>query len=238
MRALGSSPLTRGKRPQRNQEFRRWRLIPAHAGKTVLPGLSARTRMAHPRSRGENIASRASWLVIGGSSPLTRGKLLMTGNAVKRIGLIPAHAGKTLSGSARANPRRAHPRSRGENGARESSHRPAPGSSPLTRGKQTSPCPASTTLGLIPAHAGKTSPRRALLACLWAHPRSRGENHDPRRLRPLMPGSSPLTRGKRKVQADTAADVGLIPAHAGKTDHGATGGARSGAHPRSRGENP
>ena len=31
--------------------------------------------------------------------------------------------------------------------------------------------------------------------------------------------------------------MGLIPAHAGKTDHGATGGARSGAHPRSRGEN-
>ena len=52
-------------------------------------------RWAHPRSRGENVRTYVSESSTTGSSPLTRGKLLMTGNAVKRIGLIPAHAGKT-----------------------------------------------------------------------------------------------------------------------------------------------
>ena len=50
-------------------------------------------------------------------------------------------------------------------------------------------------------------------------------------------GSSPLTRGKlRGVHAWRWA-VGLIPAHAGKTDLDATFGHECPAHPRSRGEN-
>ena len=50
---------------------------------------------AHPRSRAEN----SDWETIdgraGGSSPLTRGKLISTID--QRVGerLIPAHAGKT-----------------------------------------------------------------------------------------------------------------------------------------------
>ena len=52
-----------------------------------------------------------------------------------------------------------------------------------------------------------------------------------------MTGSSPLTRGKLGVGVGDVGDGGLIPAHAGKTAHGA-GPALSGrAHPRSRGEN-
>ena len=52
-----------------------------------------------------------------------------------------------------------------------------------------------------------------------------------------VPGSSPLTRGKRRSGAGFPVPPGLIPAHAGKTR--GTGASRrgAGAHPRSRGEN-
>ena len=71
--------------------------------------------------------------------------------------------------------------------------------------------------GLIPAHAGKTQ-----VGGLEGLP---------------VPGSSPLTRGKRRSGAGFPVPPGLIPAHAGKTR--GTGASRrgAGAHPRSRGEN-
>ena len=52
------------------------RLIPAHAGKTAVPLARRRYTRAHPRSRGENRVLRGVALVVGGSSPLTRGKPL------------------------------------------------------------------------------------------------------------------------------------------------------------------
>ena len=51
---------------------------------------------------------------------------------------------------------RAHPRSRGENAFVVAYNKSETGSSPLTRGKLTSPDEQLIKLGLIPAHAGKT----------------------------------------------------------------------------------
>ena len=70
-----------------------------------------------------------------------------------------------------------------------------------------------------------------------AHPRSRGENCDLVRDLRGWSGSSPLTRGKRRFCTSTVTIVGLIPAHAGKTQAGTYRGMDGGAHPRSRGEN-
>ena len=50
-------------------------------------------------------------------------------------------------------------------------------------------------------------------------------------------GSSPLTRGKPPMTQAAPGDLGLIPAHAGKTRRATKRVARSKAHPRSRGEN-
>ena len=52
--AIGSSPLTRGKRSVREDERTMTGLIPAHAGKTSSSLTWARSPAAHPRSRGEN----------------------------------------------------------------------------------------------------------------------------------------------------------------------------------------
>ena len=54
--APGSSPLTRGKHLVPSFGTASPRLIPAHAGKTVLEELKLSLGAAHPRSRGENSA--------------------------------------------------------------------------------------------------------------------------------------------------------------------------------------
>ena len=91
----GSSPLTRGKLRQRRQGRSVHGLIPAHAGKTDGRSTEGAGRTAHPRSRGENMMCAIVGFPVAGSSPLTRGKPLMTDTAGKMPGLIPAHAGKT-----------------------------------------------------------------------------------------------------------------------------------------------
>ena len=71
---VGSSPLTRGKRLVRSPRPEPARLIPAHAGKTLIAHAPATHTAAHPRSRGENLVPAGRMVVGGGSSPLTRGK--------------------------------------------------------------------------------------------------------------------------------------------------------------------
>ena len=172
-----------------------------------------------------------------GSSPLTRGKLLGAGQYAVHDRLIPAHAGKTpqLSLSGYLPP--AHPRSRGENHLSASALSSAKGSSPLTRGKRFSVGAGLRIVRLIPAHAGKTITWIAQLVTSWAHPRSRGENRAPASAPESPIGSSPLTRGKRKVSLEDFQTARLIPAHAGKTSLSTSVQAAMRAHPRSRGEN-
>ena len=152
----GSSPLTRGKRGQGDDDAHTWRLIPAHAGKTLAHDTVNVLPQAHPRSRGENQEAACDVVGAVGSSPLTRGKLQGAKDSWLGNRLIPAHAGKTMqrypdhSGSA------AHPRSRGENRHASALSWTSSGSSPLTRGKHRRRRPHAAARGLIPAHAGKT----------------------------------------------------------------------------------
>ena len=236
-RELGSSPLTRGKRRDRQVQEHAVRLIPAHAGKTLeVEGQQGAAR-AHPRSRGENIVRpvcRRSW---NGSSPLTRGKQDKGSTRGEGAGLIPAHAGKTRARRARSWASRAHPRSRGENCGESWPAQAELGSSPLTRGKPRGGARGSSGGGLIPAHAGKTQCRRLRRRGDQAHPRSRGENVGALVQASGGEGSSPLTRGKQNEHAARQDLRGLIPAHAGKTHENFVPVVGHQAHPRSRGEN-
>ena len=153
------------------------------------------------------------------------------------MGLIPAHAGKTPSHPARSGGAWAHPRSRGENQALDPDVLREVGSSPLTRGKPTVWAWVGLGWRLIPAHAGKTRRRGRSRRARWAHPRSRGENSPFSHIVFGVLGSSPLTRGKLRCQATTPGAVGLIPAHAGKTNCRVGCVSHFAAHPRSRGEN-
>ena len=181
----------------------------------------------------------ASWddPLACGSSPLTRGKLVSPSLSCRGLGLIPAHAGKTVTRWSRTMTTSAHPRSRGENASVPSSRRGMTGSSPLTRGKPAHHGECPGLRGLIPAHAGKTFLSFSAGAFLPAHPRSRGENPCAPVGQTFAAGSSPLTRGKLPGKAKSALGNRLIPAHAGKTisEHANSDPAQ--AHPRSRGEN-
>ena len=74
----GSSPLTRGKLTLLDAALLPDRLIPAHAGKTLLVQPDSQCRPAHPRSRGENSIAHKPTRRPPGSSPLTRGKHFLT----------------------------------------------------------------------------------------------------------------------------------------------------------------
>ena len=176
--STGSSPLTRGK-PDEAKAWEGWGgLIPAHVGKTEKV-----TGECYP---------------YPGSSPLTRGKPDVGPTSFARPRLIPAHAGKTAALVDTIRPRRAHPRSRGENPLRYRDRDHPRGSSPLTRGKHRQRILGLPHIGLIPAHAGKTSAPMSSSPVTPAHPRSRGENGEVYYLGEAVDGSSPLTRGKRR----------------------------------------
>ena len=154
------------------------------------------SRRAHPRSRGENAGGRVSRVGARGSSPLTRGKRLLTWATWRSQGLIPAHAGKTGYRWGPAAQQSAHPRSRGENGLHDRCRSHGDGSSPLTRGKRPDADGGGRAERLIPAHAGKTRVTPTRVGSSTAHPRSRGENTLRVRRISCILGSSPLTRGK------------------------------------------
>ena len=131
----GPSPITRGK-PIRGAIPRIPRgLIPAHAGKTVCTRFRSCVRWAHPHAGGENCGRVHAYMLVEGSSPLTRGKPIR--GAIPRIprGLIPAHAGKTVCTRFRSCVRWAHPHAGGENCGRVHAYMLVEGSSPLARGK-------------------------------------------------------------------------------------------------------
>ena len=172
---------------------------------------------AHPRSRGENPLACSWHRLAQGSSPLTRGKRIYRRPRTRTRRLIPAHAGKTMFWSLVVIGRPAHPRSRGENHYEYAKPENVKGSSPLTRGKRGDEGEDAGGEGLIPAHAGKTSPSRWPQGTGRAHPRSRGENVEAQCLVTVGVGSSPLTLGKPRSAATPIKSFGLIPAHAGKT---------------------
>ena len=257
MRTPGSSPLMRGKHGHVSNWQNPHGLIPTHAGKTLARAARSRQRGAHPRSHGENQPRVRRHTPPPGSSPLTRRKpqdvwierlqeRLIPTHAGKRSaelfevavqGLIPTHAGKTWSATERSPSRTAHPRSHGENLVLRLHENHGRGSSPLTRGKPGRVHGVTESLGLIPAHAGKTPPRddgrnleglipahagktgtgTGSVVTRGAHPHSCGENLIGVTADLSAQGSSPLTRGNlRVVRAGQVVD-GLIPAHAGKT---------------------
>ncbi len=153
---LGSSPLTRGALCHDLIQGRAEGLIPAHAGSTApvvfLPAITS----AHPRSRGEHRGDRPVIFAVDGSSPLTRGARPPPARRRGREGLIPAHAGSTCSALQQRRHDWAHPRSRGEHGGAVTALLTGLGSSPLTRGALVAGPVMSSSLGLIPAHAGST----------------------------------------------------------------------------------
>ena len=92
---VGSSPHTRGAPAPSGPPRGSSRIIPAYAGSTSSSTSHPRRQSDHPRIRGEHIIGSIGMVIGWGSSPHTRGALLLTG--LRRIleRIIPAYAGST-----------------------------------------------------------------------------------------------------------------------------------------------
>ena len=213
----GSSPRVRGKHFFVSETEKSGRLIPARAGKTRSTRTSVKQNPAHPRACGENRPDLAGTGSTGGSSPRARGKPVRAVHPGVHRRLIPARAGKTpITDLERRGPR-AHPRARGENDHGAEGVEALGGSSPRARGKLEGVIPATRTVGLIPARAGKTWMWASMAARRRAHPRARGENHRVEPRSRALTGSSPRARGKPSTTKGMIRRERLIPARAGKT---------------------
>ena len=186
---------------------------------------------------GENSNVGMDCWYLEGSSPRVRGKLTTRFEHKRKLGLIPACAGKTLDCTICAPMRGAHPRVCGENSSAHFSSPLSSGSSPRVRGKRYSATPPVPMYGLIPACAGKTRSGLTGLAPSRAHPRVCGENAFAKIAKLVASGSSPRVRGKQPNWLARRNLTRLIPACAGKTQRRYRGSPVSGAHPRVCGEN-
>ena len=111
------------------------------------------------------------------------------------------------------------------------------GSPPRMRGKPTMDLEKLTGDRITPAHAGKTTLITFSTRHRKDHPRACGENTSLFYWKCNGKGSPPRMRGKRLALKNGRGDVGITPAHAGKTGNGRLAAARGRDHPRACGEN-
>ena len=152
----------------------------------------------HPRLRGELTSRGLPFMVVIGSSPLTRGTLAFDDASYSAARSIPAYAGNSAQGKARNLLRSVHPRLRGELAVVTAQRIVKSGSSPLTRGTRENSSPHEFHGRFIPAYAGNSNHKDASREIKPVHPRLRGELE----CKPFygldFGGSSPLTRGTRR----------------------------------------
>ena len=91
----GSSPRMRGKRAGGKHDGRRVRIIPAHAGQTIISAQLMSVPPDHPRACGANEPVVSTMAGASGSSPRMRGKRSRSVSGLFRCRIIPAHAGQT-----------------------------------------------------------------------------------------------------------------------------------------------
>ena len=234
--STGSSPHTRGA-PESAWSFQQSRrIIPAYAGSTSGSGTSGAPGRDHPRIRGEHHQMTATILNGSGSSPHTRGAHHGVRTHDRVGGIIPAYAGSTTPGVSDRGYPGDHPRIRGEHRVASRRHVQMPGSSPHTRGALHSAIWDQQRAGIIPAYAGSTSGVAVRARGRRDHPRIRGEHSVFIEFHGRYLGSSPHTRGARRIRVTGIGRCRIIPAYAGSTGSSLIRPCTKSDHPRIRGE--
>ena len=152
-----------------------------------------------------------------GSSPRMRGAHGGEVHPRARLGIIPAHAGSTLSISFLTSLLRDHPRACGEHEEGVNAWYTAKGSSPRMRGARPFQQSENHARRIIPAHAGSTLRPLGEALPVRDHPRACGEHEAKPSSSARLPGSSPRMRGARTRACDARPWLRIIPAHAGST---------------------
>ena len=92
------------------------------------------------------------------------------------------------------------------------------------------------SLGITPAHAGKSHRLHLSIHRPWDHPRTCGEKTFLEQTGPAGLGSPPHMRGKANTGTDTASEARITPAHAGKSMMQSRTATAIRDHPRTCGE--
>ncbi len=232
----GSSPRARGAHARRDPGVRDLGIIPASAGSTPVFSPTTQGSRDHPRERGEHLLVAALLMPLAGSSPRARGALRSAMSWASYIRIIPASAGSTRSLSPPRQPRKDHPRERGEHSPPTGPRSRETGSSPRARGAHLRPQLLRGGDRIIPASAGSTGSRPRQERPWWDHPRERGEHTRPPPPLRVRNGSSPRARGARGVGNVDERPERIIPASAGSTAPYALPYISVTDHPRERGE--
>ena len=232
----GSSPLTRGTPQGSAHAHCPVRFIPAYAGNTEFLLNETRSAAVHPRLRGEHHLPTRPSRRIAGSSPLTRGTLVIIGALCVAPRFIPAYAGNTDCSGRKTRRHAVHPRLRGEHRQEQILTYMIRGSSPLTRGTPAMAKSGAAGTRFIPAYAGNTTRLLSAYRITPVHPRLRGEHLMVSMVSRAETGSSPLTRGTHRRHGACADAARFIPAYAGNTGVSACRTCPGPVHPRLRGE--
>ena len=233
---FGSSPLSRGIHNTPSKLLVVPGIIPALAGNTIDITFPHVENEDHPRSRGEYWRPLFTGVLGKGSSPLSRGILVVDLDLDAGEGIIPALAGNTEERIQRARHAEDHPRSRGEYAFAAPARKSQTGSSPLSRGIRCSGYRRGWLRRIIPALAGNTTFPSCMNPSRKDHPRSRGEYRVETTTSHADNGSSPLSRGIRLMGTRDAHTSRIIPALAGNTPTSLRPVKSLRDHPRSRGE--
>ena len=151
---------------------------PAHAGKSGLSRAVLHQARDHPRLRGEKSAVMVCMPLTTGSPPPTRGKEIRSLYHPRKLGITPAHAGKSSATTKTSRSRGDHPRTRGEERICRRKRTAELGSPPHTRGKGLYQIYQRFCLRITPAYAGKSvSPTRIYSLCCRITPAYAGKSH-------------------------------------------------------------
>ena len=213
----GSSPRMRGARVSAGLDGLADGIIPAYAGSTETTDAIRPTVRDHPRVCGEHYGTAHHGAARVGSSPRMRGALLMAGETVITIRIIPAYAGSTLKPAGLAIMDGDHPRVCGEHLTDLLFAFLSWGSSPRMRGARLTVLELVRITGIIPAYAGSTTTRNPAEWKPRDHPRVCGEHKDMPLHCDEITGSSPRMRGALRFGKSTPPSIGIIPAYAGST---------------------
>ena len=109
-------------------------------------------------------------------------------------------------------------------------------SPPLVRERQVLQFRSLFSVGITPAHVGKTSPKPRIRISAGDHPRSCGKDKTSNPRKRINGGSPPLVRERQGTTLNRLAHIRITPARAGKTagDRAVSTACRD--HPRSCGK--
>ena len=193
--AAGSSPRMRGSLFGSLCKHILKGIIPAHAGLTLTKVARILDLRDHPRACGAHPLLTTSSTVSRGSSPRMRGSHGFCDADVRVMGIIPAHAGLTMTLLCTAIRSRDHPRACGAHLACRRTKTRRVGSSPRMRGSPPLFSEADCRQGIIPAHAGLTESDEAAIPLDGDHPRACGAHAAFSWSKTCSLGSSPRMRG-------------------------------------------